>query len=404
MDATTLSKKLMMGYQGWFACAGDGSPLNTWKHWFRNNSPDASNLTIDMWPDMTEVGANEVLATRMNYSNNSAAALYSAYNRSTVIRHFNWMRDNNLDGVMLQRFLPELRDPACKAFRDQVARNVRAGAEAFGRVFCVMYDISGNSESTLVEDLKNDWTYLVDTLRITESSLYLKHKGKPLLAIWGLGFADRPGTAAQAKEIIAYFKSSAPAKSQVTLLGGVPSNWRTLDGDSKREAEWANIYRSFDVLSPWSVGRYADDAGADNFMKSRLVPDLKELSPLGIDYMPVIFPGFSWKNLNNGPLNQVPRRGGRFWWRQLYNAISAGCTMIYCAMFDEVDEGTAMFKLVADKKDLPTQAQDRLVYLNIDGESLQSDWYLRVADQGGKMLRGETTVTSKLPITPVRRP
>lgn len=120
--------------------------------------------------------------------------------------------------------------------------------------------------------------------------------------------------------------------------------------------------------------------------------------------MPVIFPGFSWKNLNNGPLNQVPRRGSRFWWRQLYNAISAGCTMIYCAMFDEVDEGTAKFKLVADKKDLPTQPQDRLVYLNIDGESLPSDWYLRVADQGGKMLRGETTVTSKLPITPVRRP
>ena len=76
--------------------------------------------------------------------------------------------------------------------------------------------------------------------------------------------------------------------------------------------------------------------------------------------------------------------------------------MIYGAMFDEVDEGTAMFKLVADKQDLPTQAQDRLVYLNIDRESLPSDWYLRVADQGGRMLRGEINPTPSLPITPGR--
>jgi len=400
VDATTLSRKLMMGYQGWFACSGDGSPLNSWMHWFRNNSPDAINLTIDMWPDMRELRADEGFVTRMNHSDNRAATLYSAYNSSTVARHFKWMQDNNLDGVLLQRFTSELRDPALRSFRDQLTKNVQTGAETHSRVFCVMYDISGSNEITLVEDLKNDWTYLVDTLKITESSQYLKHRGKPLLAIWGLGFTGRPGTSAQAKEIITYFKSGAPPKYQATLLGGVPSNWRTLDGDSKTEAAWADVYKSFDVLSPWSVGRYADDAGADNFRKSRLEADLKQLSPLKIDYMPVIFPGFSWRNLNNGPLNQIPRRGGRFWWRQLYNAISAGCTMIYCAMFDEMDEGTAMFKLVADKQDLPTQAHDRLVYLNIDGEILRSDWYLQVADQGGKMLRGEIKLTRSLPIKP----
>ena len=93
MDATTLSKKLMMGYQGWFACAGDGSPLNGWRHWFRDNRPDASSLTVDMWPDMTELGADEVFASSMKYSNNNPAALYSAYNLKTVIRHFEWMRE-----------------------------------------------------------------------------------------------------------------------------------------------------------------------------------------------------------------------------------------------------------------------------------------------------------------------
>jgi hypothetical protein len=116
------------------------------------------------------------------------------------------------------------------------------------------------------------------------------------------------------------------------------------------------------------------------------------------DYLPVIWPGFSWKNLNAGPLNQIPRTGGRFWWRQLYNAQLAGCNMIYGAMFDEVDEGTAMFKLAPTAAQLP--AQGMFVPLNIDGEALPSDWYLRLAGEGGRMLRGEIPLTSTRPINP----
>jgi hypothetical protein len=114
--------------------------------------------------------------------------------------------------------------------------------------------------------------------------------------------------------------------------------------------------------------------------------------------LPVIFPGFSWKNLNAGPLNQIPRSGGRFWWRQLYNAQLSGCTMIYGAMFDEMDEGTAMLKMAPTAAQLP--AQGTFVPLNIDGEALPSDWYLRLAGEGGKMLRGEIPLTSTRPINP----
>jgi hypothetical protein len=144
-------------------------------------------------------------------------------------------------------------------------------------------------------------------------------------------------------------------------------------------------------------------------MRKHIKPDLDTLSSRGIDYLPVVFPGFSYWNKGrhspDHPLNEIPRNGGRFWWRQVYNAISAGCSMIYGAMFDEVDEGTAMFKLVADQRDLPTQAQDRLVYLNIDREALTgdlknltSDRYLWLTDQGGKMLRHEIDLTPKMPI------
>jgi hypothetical protein len=89
---------------------------------------------------------------------------------------------------------------------------------------------------------------------------------------------------------------------------------------------------------------------------------------------------------------------GNFYWRQAYNAVRSGCTMVYGAMFDEVDEGTAMYKLAPTAAQLP--AQGTFVPLNADGYNLGSDWYLRLADQAGKMLRGELPVTSIIPITP----
>ena len=33
VDASTMYNKLLMGYQGWFGCPGDGSAANQWWHW-----------------------------------------------------------------------------------------------------------------------------------------------------------------------------------------------------------------------------------------------------------------------------------------------------------------------------------------------------------------------------------
>ena len=112
----------------------------------------------------------------------------------------------------------------------------------------------------------------------------------------------------------------------------------------------------------------------------------------------MIFPGFGHDLVDMRHMNQVPRRGGNFYWRQAYNAVRSGCTMVYGAMFDEVDEGTAMYKCVPTAAQLP--AQGTFVPLNADGYNLGSDWYLRLADQAGRMLRGEIPVTSTIPITP----
>jgi hypothetical protein len=394
VDASTMRRKLLMGYQGWFSTPGDGSAQNSWVHWFGGNTPDAAHASFDFWPDTAELDADELFSTSMTYPNGSPAKLYSAYTQKTVVRHFQWMRDNNLDGVFFQRFLSDLPGGNISALRNQVAVNVRVGAETYGRVFAIMYDISGYSTNTLVSKLTNDWLYLVNTQQVTNSPAYLHHNGKPVVAIWGFGFSGRPDTPQQAQQAIDWFKAAG-----CTVMGGLPTSWRTLTGDAQTNSAWSNVFRSFDVVSPWSVGRYGNITEVDNFRVNQIVPDLADCTSHGIDYLPVIFPGFSWANLQkNGLYNQIPRSGGTFYWRQAYNAVRSGCTMIYGAMFDEVDEGTAMYKLAPTAAQLP--AQGTFVPLNADGYNLGSDWYLRLADQAGKMLRGEIPVNTTIPITP----
>ena len=78
--------------------------------------------------------------------------------------------------------------------------------------------------------------------------------------------------------------------------------------------------------------------------------------------------------------------------------MSAGCAMIYGAMFDEMDEGTAMLKMAPSPNELPVQGS--FVPLNIDGQTLPSDWYLRLAGQAAAMLRGEIQLQTQIPISP----
>jgi hypothetical protein len=393
VDATTMNHKLLLGYQGWFACPGDGAPPDRWVHWFRENNPVATNATVDFWPDVSELDADELFPTRLTLPDGSPAKVYSAFTPKTVLRHFRWLQENELAGVFLQRFVAELSDPRFLALRNQVAANVQAGAEKYGRVFAIMYDISGQPATNLVSALTNDWTFLAGQRHLTASPRYLQHHGKPVVAIWGFGFAGRRDTPEQALAAIQFFKAAG-----CTVIGGVPAHWRTLNDDAQTNAAWAQVFRSFDVISPWSVGRYGDEAGADNFSKKMIVPDLAAANRAGCEYMPVVFPGFSWHNLNGGPANQIPRHGGAFYWRQIFNAVNAGCPMLYGAMFDEMDEGTAMFKLAPTAAQLP--APGTFLALDADGMKLPSDWYLRLANVAGKMLRGEIPLNNRIPIKP----
>ena len=386
-DPTTLDRKLMFGYQGWFGCPGDGSPLDNWQHWFGGAAASRATVRVDMWPDVAELSESERCNTPLTLPGGQTAQLYSAYNPQTVDRHFAWLQDYDLPGVFLQRFTSRLDDRSVLGFRDGVARNVRAAAEAHGRVFAIMYDITGHPRETVVDAVKRDWAYMVDTLRITESPRYLQHHGRPVLAIWGLGFRDRAPTPEQAAELLEFFKNNPEPRYRVTLVGGIPARWRTLSRDSQADEAWARVYRAFDILSPWTVGRFRDEEGIDRFYREEVARDLQETKRLGLEYMPVVFPGFSWHNMNpTADFNPIPRRGGRFYWHQVEQALQAGATMMYGAMFDEVDEGTAMFKLAPTRDSVPAGVP--IVTLDADGEQLPSDWYLQLAGRTQRRLAG----------------
>jgi hypothetical protein len=405
VDAGSMDGKLLFGYQGWFGCPEDGSGLGRWEHWFRRDVPAAADtVRVEMWPDVSELDPDERCATPFTLPDGSPAYLYSAYNPKTVDRHFKWMKEHGLAGVFVQRFTVRLEQPEMQDFRDRMLQNAAAGALRHGRVFALMYDISGQPHDGLVERVEGDWRRLVDSLRLTEHPRYLHHRGRPVLSIWGFGFRDRNVTPDQAERLIDFFKNNPDPRYRVTLVGGVPSRWRTLGRDSLEDPRWAAVYRSFDVVSPWTVGRFRDAKSADTFYRTVVAPDVTETRRLGIDYLPVIFPGFSWHNLKGTPpLNQISRRAGRFYWRQVQNAVRLGSTMLYGAMFDEVDEGTAMFKLTETARAAPVET--RFLTLDADGEAVPKDWYLRLAGEAQRVLLGAPLAKRDLPLTlpPPRR-
>jgi hypothetical protein len=123
----------------------------------------------------------------------------------------------------------------------------------------------------------------------------------------------------------------------------------------------------FDAISPWTIGRYNDEDSADRFAEEKMKGDMELIrqrnqaaemagSPKRVDYIPVLHPGGSvryslyWKmfhlyglcsqqghNLSQGKwnFNDAKRNGGKYLWRQIWNARRQGVRIMYGAMWDE---------------------------------------------------------------------
>ena len=396
IDPSTLTDKVVCGYQGWFLAPGDGNPSSVgWRHWSRDTDNIGPGFyTIDMWPDVSEYEPDQLFdAPGVQLLDGNQGKLFSSITPKTVDLHFKWMRDYGIDGVFLQRFVSELGDPRFFDIRNQVLNNLRSSAADYGRVFALEYDTSGTNPANMYDAITGDWKYLVDTEKILESTRYLHHNGKPVVEIWGLGFEGRGHTPALATQIVDFFKND-PTYGGNLVIGGIPTFWRTLNNDSESDPGWAAVYRSWDILNPWMVGRFADGEGVENFKNNVWGPDLVETQNLGLGYLPVVWPGFSWDNLMQlqPGTSLFPRRAGDFLWEQVYAFQSLGVDMMFVAMFDEVDESTAIFKV----------SENHPVTDNwVDYEGLPTDWYLRLVGEASKMQRGDIPLSPIRPFTPI---
>ncbi|BCB84718.1 DUF7910 domain-containing protein [Phytohabitans suffuscus] len=370
--------KITVGYQGWFAAAGDGSPINGWWHWSQNwgQAPSPSNTAIISWPDMREYTASYQTAYA-NLGNGQPARLFSQYDQQTVDTHFRWMQQYGCDTAALQRFSPFGGEGA---IRDAMAVKVRAAAEAFGRKFYIMYDVTNWAD--MQSQIKTDWTTKMRAY--TSSPAYAIQNGKPVVCVWGFGFDDpgRPFAPAACLDVVNWFKAQG-----CYVIGGVPTWWRTGVSDSR--PGFGDVYRAFNMISPWMVGRAASPADLDSYYNNVNVGDQAECDRLGIDYQPCVMPG----DLSSGH-----RRHGDFMWRHFYNMVRLGCQGIYISMFDEYNEGNQIAKTAESASMQPANFGRRA--LDEDGTACSSDYYLRLTADGGRMLKGQLALTPTRPTQP----
>jgi hypothetical protein len=274
----------------------------------------------------------------------------------------------------VQRFASYVRDQDSRNYRRACAvlHHCREGAHRYGRALAVMYDT--DFDQAAADAIQADWSRLVREMQLAGDSQYIRHRGGPVIGFWGYGFDHRKFDAAAAEQLFEFFKR--PENGACTILLGVPKQWADWQDDRLRL-----LKKYATVISPWTVGSYRDAPSVERHVAKYWPRDLAFCREHDKDYYAVAFPGFSWTNLKQGktPLNQIPRERGKLFWSQIEPVRAHNMNMVYVAMFDEVDEGTAIFKCTND----PPVGE----FCTFEG--LPSDFYMRAAGNAGRFLRGE---------------
>ncbi|KAF9261979.1 hypothetical protein L218DRAFT_945729 [Marasmius fiardii PR-910] len=412
-NPSTIHDKFLVGYQGWFTCAGDGEPIDPghhgWLHWFNQPIPNGGRPTIDLWPDTSEYDKSELYpAPGLKHKTGEQALLFSSRNPKTVQRHFHWMARHGIDGAFLQRFAGqcdiENGRSGIRRLRDEIGDYVKDAAEKEGRVFAIMYDVSGVPADRVARVLEMDWHHLLRDKRILESPSYLKEKGKPVVALWGFGFEGRNHTPALVRHVVESIRSMTPGGAYV--MAGAPTYWRTATEDADRDPEFLDVWlNDFDAISPWMVGRLRNNQDVENFAEFKMKQDIEllrrryEEGKRKVDYIPVVYPGFSGFNLSEGRwgFNDIKREGGRFLWKQVFSAKRLGVRSMYGAMWDEYDEGTAFLPAVEKARLLPDGRNFPFLALDAEGYDIPADWYMRICGFAAEGLRSERLIHESFP-------
>src|SRR5690606_15911552 len=175
--------------------------------------------------------------------------------------HFRWMKEYGIDGVFMQRFVVEVKEsnPKGKRHFNKVLENALKAAKKYERAICVMYDLSGCSSED-VAYVEQDWNELqqkFDLFNNQQHPTYLRHNGRPLLAVWGAGFNDnRKYNVRDIQQLVTKLKGPG---NKISVMLGVPYYWRTLDKDTENDPLLHTLIKSCDIVMPWAVGRYDSD-------------------------------------------------------------------------------------------------------------------------------------------------
>ena len=383
-DFNGINGRVLTGYQGWFRAPGDGSQLG-FTHYQKKGKFEPGNCSIDLWPDLTEFSEGEKFATPFRFADGSVAHVFSSLHPETVHRHFLWMRQYEIDGAFVQRFAlhgAKLRKNNRRLkYENQKLMLCRDSALRNGRCWALMYDLTGLKDEDF-DLLAEDWKNLRKRMQLgsdPNDTSYLQFKGKPLVGIWGVGFNDNRDYTLEKTEWLIRFLKNNPKWGGMSIMLGIPYFWRELNRDAVSDARLLRLLNLADVLSPWSVGRYGNKPGDSDQIVKRQIEDRKWCERRKIHYLPVLFPGFSWKNMKGPDSVQIPRRKGTFLSDQFHATSRAGNSSAYLAMFDELDEGTAIFKC---SDQVPT-GQSKFVSM----EGMPADLYLRIAQQGASLFR-----------------
>lgn len=260
-------------------------------------------------------------------------------------------------------------------FKNDVATKCKNAAEKYGCKFYIAYDWNG-LPSEIIQDVNN---VLRSRLNIFNSTAYARQNGKPVISLFGIGFQDR------ANDRTGHLNLINQLKRDFYVIGGVPRGWRTLEAT---HPNYGDVFAAYNMISPWTVGGYTGVKGAQDYA-NRERADFQYCNQLKIDYQPIIFPGSAWSNSHpTYPRNENPRLHGDFMWRQFVNLREIGIKNVYIAMFDEFDEGTAIAKCAETKDQAPTNQY--FLLLDADGVRVSSDFYMRLANDGKRMMLGQT--------------
>ncbi|MEQ8846708.1 dockerin type I domain-containing protein [Botrimarina sp.] len=380
VDASTLTGKVLAGYQGWFNTPNDAADEG-YVHW---GVP--GDWSIEQWPDPNDYDASELFPVPgVTTARGEQAYLFSSANGSVVDRHFEWMRQHDIDGVFVQRFrgsfMTRAPDGSYSGEPQWPVVNARDAAHRTGRTWAIEYDIQNGGSAAqrdqVIQQVKDDWEYLTDPngLDLVRDSHYQREGGKPVVAIFGLYVGPNNSySTAQQQDLINYFKSRG-----VYVIGAGRHS------ESSLQIANAGLH---DAYIPWQ-GYWK---GGDSY-----APDEATLGGV-TTHVPHVFPGFSWTHLqNSSSATSRDREGGAFYWRMLEDAVNeTDAPWLFVGMFDEYDEGTNLIPATDDPPVPDTDPQGNPLTYQVS-DPRPNDWWMALTGAAKQALLGKAAISQTLP-------